>query len=141
MLPSWQSGWRLTAARRSRRRCSPKCFSAGTRSSAPLVTPVPFTAPTRERKSRSPAQEIATMRQPHRVHRVGASAVSAAVPVRKTADTPTRARQSSVFPGACVRGRGKHSAWPSTAPRPSRTCVGTLSGGSPNPLDALGKRG
>ena len=72
------------------------------------------------------------MRQPHRVHRVGASAVSAAVPVRKTADTPTRARQSSVFPGACVR--GKHSAWPSTAPRPSRTCVGTLSGGSPNQM-------
>jgi len=55
------------------------------------------------------------MRQPDNAPCVGASVVSAAVPVRKTADTPTRARQSSVFPGACVR--GKHSAWPSTAPR------------------------
>ena len=54
------------------------------------------------------------MRQPDNAPCVGASVVSAAVPVRKTADTPTRARQSSVFPGACVR--GKHSAWPSTAP-------------------------
>lgn len=79
------------------------------------------------------------MRQPDNAPCVGASAVSVAVLVCKIADTPTRARQSSVFPGACVR--GKHSAWPSTAPRPSRTCVGTISGGSPNPLDALGKRG
>lgn len=55
------------------------------------------------------------MRQPDNAPCVGASAVSVAVLVCKIADTPTRARQSSVFPGACVR--GKHSAWPSTAPR------------------------